>query len=137
MASLSCNTAIAKLIELNNVLTGLEETPREVASGLVKMLAPLAPHVAEELWRLLGGTSTIVFEPFPTAEARYLVDSLVEVPVLIQKKVVTRIEVPPGTSAADLEKAALASSKVQEKLAGRKVLRVIAVPDRTVNLVVG
>jgi leucyl-tRNA synthetase len=137
MESLGFNTAIAKLIELNNALMGLERLPREVAEALTRMIAPLAPHAAEELWSKLGNRSSIAYEPFPEADPALLVDETVEVPVMISKKVVAKVLVAPGTDPGGLEKAALADAKVLEKIAGRKVVKVIAVPDRMVNIVLG
>jgi len=137
MSSLGFNTAIARLIELLNGLGGRESVPREVAGALIKMVAPLAPHIAEELWsRLEPGAGTVAYEPFPEPDPAYLTQESIEIPVMIQKKVRAKLNVPPGTSAGDLEKAALEHPKVKEHLSGKKVLKVIAVPDRTVNIVV-
>jgi leucyl-tRNA synthetase len=137
MESLGFNTAIAKLIELNNELTSRRGLPRETAESLVKMLAPLAPHVAEELWSRLGHRETIAYEPFPEARADLLVERQIEVPVSINGKVRARIHVAPGSSKELLETSALSSPKVQEQLGGKKVVKVIAVPDRMVNIVIG
>jgi leucyl-tRNA synthetase len=138
MASLGFNTAIAKLIELNNRLTRLDLVPREVAEALVLMVAPLAPHIGEELWSMLRGPSaaTVAYESFPSADPAWLVEETVEVPVMIRGKVRAKINVSPSADAKALEKAALEDPRVQEHLAGLEVKKVIAIPARMVNIVV-
>ena len=135
MQDLGFNTAIAKLIELNNLLTKLDAVPREVAEPMVCLLAPLAPHIAEELWQRLGHEETIAYVHYPEADPQLLVEDEVEVPVQILGKVKARIRVAPGTKPAELEAAALADPKVQELLEGKTVRKIIAVPDRMVNIV--
>lgn len=138
METLGFNTAIARLIELNNELTGLDAVPREVADPLIRMLAPLAPHVAEELWsRLTGGAEgTIAYERFPEADPALLVEKEVEVPVMIRGAVRARILVPLSSSAEEMERAALAQPRVQEYLKGKTIRRVVCVPDKIVNIVI-
>jgi len=136
METLGFNTAIARLQELNNTLTALDRVPRSVTEVLIRMLAPLAPHIAEELWSKLGHETSIAYEPFPEADPKFLVEDRVEIPVMIGGKVRAKIQVAPGTSPAGLEETALAHPKVGEFLAGKNVVKVIAVPDRMVNIVV-
>ena len=93
MDALRFNTAIAKLIELNNAVTKLDATPREVAEPMVLMLAPLVPHIAEELWRRLGHDDTITYVDFPVADPALLVDDTIEVPVQVNGKVRGHIDV--------------------------------------------
>jgi leucyl-tRNA synthetase len=132
------NTAIAKLIELNNHLTqvGGGGTSREVAEPLVQMLAPLVPHVAEELWARLGHGATITYEPFPEAEEAYLVEDTVEYPVQVNGKVRSRVVVPADAGADAVQAAALADDKVVALLTGGSPKKVIVVPGRMVNIVV-
>jgi leucyl-tRNA synthetase len=140
MPKLRFNVAIAKLTELNNHLTARYPSggaPRSVIEPLVLMLAPLAPHVSEELWSRLGHEGSLAHGPFPEAEAALLVDETVEVPVQVNGKVRARVVVPTGTDAAGLEAAARADAKVGDLLAGKTVRKVIAVPGRMVNFVVG
>jgi leucyl-tRNA synthetase len=140
MEGLRFNTAVAKLIELNNALTkhvaAGNETPAEVADAMVRMLAPLAPHVAEELWHLLGNTQSVVWQPFPTAEQDLLVDDEVELPVQVNGKVRGRIRVASGASDAEIGAAALADPAVHAALADRPVRKQIVVPGKMVSLVV-
>ncbi|HET6693977.1 MAG TPA: leucine--tRNA ligase [Pedococcus sp.] len=111
-AGLSFNTAIARLIELNNALTKLDMVPREAAEKIVLMVAPLAPHIAEELWARLGHTETITYEPFPTAEVALLVEDTVTCVVQIKGKVRDRIEVPADITEDALRERVLALPKV-------------------------
>ena len=85
--SLRFNTAVAKLIELNNALTKLPAVPREVVEPLVVMLAPVAPHIAEELWARLGHEGGITYVPFPVADPAYLVDDTVTCVIQVKGKV--------------------------------------------------
>ncbi len=135
--NLRFNTAIAKIIEFNNFLTPQKHVSREVAEVLVQLIAPVAPHIAEELWRRLGHEETIVFVPFPQAEAEYLVADLVTCVVQIQGKVRERIEVVPDISADELLAKVLANARVQEALAGREVRKVIVRAPNLVSLVAG
>jgi leucyl-tRNA synthetase len=136
MDALRMNTAIAKLIELNNHVTKLQETPREVAEAMVLMAAPLVPHVAEELWHRLGHTDTITYEPFPVADPAQLVDDTIEYPVQVNGKVRARIVVAAGADRDAVEAAVLADDKVLAVINGATPTKVIVVPGRLVNLVI-
>jgi leucyl-tRNA synthetase len=140
MTGLRFNTAVAKLIELTNALPRVVEarggTPVEVAEALVLMLAPLAPHVAEELWSRLGHEASVVWTAFPEVDPAQLVQDEVEVPVQVSGKVRGRIRIPSGADEATARAAALADEKVQAAVGGREVRRVVVVPDRLVNVVV-
>jgi leucyl-tRNA synthetase len=136
MEAMRFNTAIARMIVLNNHLTGLDSPSRSVVERLVKLLAPIAPHIAEELWSRLGHAGSLAREPYPEADPAYLVEETVTAVVQIQGKVRARLEVPPSVSAADLEALALADAAVVAALDSRPVRRVIARPPNLVNLVV-
>ncbi|HSH23020.1 MAG TPA: class I tRNA ligase family protein [Acidimicrobiales bacterium] len=140
MENLRFNTAVAKLTELNNALTKAVGSdggaPVEVVEPLVTMLAPLAPHVAEELWGRLGHATSLVWAPFPVADPALLVDDQVELPVQVAGKVRARVLVPAGADPAEIETAVLGDPGVQAALAGRAVRRSVVVPGRLVNLVV-
>ncbi len=136
MDGLRFNTAIAKITELNNELTKQGgATPREVAEPLVLMLAPLVPHVGEELWRRLGHDDTVVYHPFPEADASLLVDDTVEIPVQVKGKVRARVTVPADADDAAMEAAALAEPTIAALLSGAEPRKVIVVPGRLVNIV--
>ena len=113
-AGLGFNTAIARLTELNNALTKLPGgVPRAAAEQIVLMVAPLAPHIAEELWARLGHTESLVHEAFPVADPALLVEDTVTCVVQVRGKVRDRFEVPADISEDDLRELALASEKVQ------------------------
>ena len=134
-ASLRNNTAAAKLIEYTNHLTKAGVTARAAIEPLVLMLAPLAPHLAEELWRRLGHAESLARGPFPVADPRYLVTDTVEYPVQVNGKVRGHISVAADADSAALESAALADEKVRAFLDGAAPKKVIVVPGRLVNLV--
>jgi leucyl-tRNA synthetase len=136
LEGLRFNTAIAKLIELNNALTKLGGCPREIGEHLVLMIAPFAPHLAEEMWRKLGHDHTVTYQSFPVADPAKLVQDTIELPVQINGKVRSRITVAADADAATVEAAALADDKVQASLAGASPKKVVVVPGRTVSLVV-
>lgn len=129
------NTAIARLIVLNNHLTGLDEVPREAAEALVLMTAPVAPHIAEELWAKLGHTDSLVHHPWPSFDEQYLVEDLVTCVVQVQGKVRAKFEVSPSISEQDLEARALADEAVIKHLAGRGVRKVIVRAPNLVSVV--
>jgi leucyl-tRNA synthetase len=143
---LSFNTAIAKLIELTNALSkayGDKPTPVEAARALVLMMAPLTPHIAEELWSRLRGAGlveegsswSVTRQPFPTADAALLVEESVELPVQVAGKIKARITVAASADEAFVRETALADERVQAALAGKTVQKVIVVPGRMVNIV--
>ncbi len=139
MDDLRVNTPIARITELTNHLTSAYPggAPRALAEPLVLMVAPFAPHLAEELWSRLGHPQSLVREPFPVADQQYLVSDTVEVPVQVNGKVRTVITVPTGADGPALEAAARADAKVVAQLDGKAIRKVIVVPGRLVNFVVG
>ncbi len=136
-ANLRFNTAVAKLIELTNGLTKLSGTPREAVEALVIMTAPVAPHIAEELWSRLGHERTLTYESFPVADPALLVEDTVTCVVQVQGKVRDRLQVPADISDADLQAAALASERVCASLDGKTVRKVIVRAPGLVNIVAG
>ncbi len=137
MEGLRFNTAIAKITELNNELTRRPgPAPRETADAMVRMLAPLAPHFAEELWHRLGGQGSVTRAAFPAAEEAWLVDDTVEVPVQVNGKVRGRVMIPADAGEAEAVAAALVEPNVAAHLGGRDPHRRIYVPGRMITLVV-
>lgn len=136
-AALRNNTATAKLIEYTNHLTKKhrQHAPRAAVEPLVLMLAPLAPHVAEELWLRLGHDTPLAHGPFPKADPAYLVQDTIEYPVQVNGKVRTRIVVDAAADGSTVEAVALSDEKVQAFLAGATPRKVIVVPGRLVNIV--
>ncbi|MGI8667180.1 MAG: leucine--tRNA ligase [Jatrophihabitans sp.] len=137
--SLRFNTSIARITELNNAVTQLYPqggAPRQVAEAMVLMLAPLAPHVAEELWARLGHPESLAWREFPAADPALLIDDTIEVPVQVNGKVRAVITVAATADPAALQAAARADDRLLAALGDRPVKRVIAVPGRLVNFVV-
>jgi leucyl-tRNA synthetase len=108
-----------------------------VAEPLVLLLAPLAPHIAEEMWARLGHERSLAWHPFPAVDERWLVEDTVQVAVQVNGKVRAQVTVPADADAATLESAARADEKVSGYLDGATVRRVVAVPGRLVNFVLG
>ncbi|MBL8765037.1 MAG: leucine--tRNA ligase [Phycisphaerae bacterium] len=145
METLGFNTAVAKLIEFNNELTkrcGPDSgapVPREAAEALVLMIAPLAPHLAEELWSRVAGASrgSVVRAPYPVCDESLARETSVEVPVQILGRLRGKVSVPADADARALEAAALADEKIAALIAGKPVKKVIVVPGKMVNIVTG
>jgi leucyl-tRNA synthetase len=133
---LSFNTAISRMMEFSNFMSSQEARPKSVLSQFVQLLSPFAPHIAEELWNVLGHPNTLAFEPWPTYDPALLVEDSVEVPVQFNGKLRSKIVVPANSDAAALEAAARADEQVQKNLEGKTVVKVVAVPGRMVNFVV-
>jgi leucyl-tRNA synthetase len=138
-STLRFNIAIARITELTNHLTQVygatSPVPRSVVEPLVLMVAPLAPHIAEELWSRLGHSDSLAWAPFPVADERWLVEDTVQVAVQVNGKVRSQVSVPADADAAALEAAARADEKIAGYLDGATVRRVVAVPGRLVNFV--
>ncbi|WP_315772420.1 leucine--tRNA ligase [Rhodococcoides kroppenstedtii] len=136
-AALRDNTAGAKLIELTNHLTKEYPAgaPRSAVEPLVLMLAPMAPHIAEELWTLLGHSGSLAHGPFPVADETWLVDDTVDYPIQVNGKVRSRISVAADASREAVQSAALADEKIVALLNGGEPKKVIVVPGRMVNVV--
>ncbi len=137
MEGLRFNTAIARITELNNEITKSSiETPREVAEVLAQLIAPLVPHIAEELWEMLGNDTSIVYSPFPVADPAYLVTESIEIPIQINGKLKSRISVPTDCSSSDLRDAALADEKISSIISNSEIKKEIIVEGRLVNFVI-
>ncbi|WP_282688772.1 MULTISPECIES: leucine--tRNA ligase [unclassified Streptomyces] len=136
MAGMRFNTAIAKVTELNNHLTKAGgPLSRSVAERLVLLIAPLAPHIAEELWRRLGHTDSVVHQDFPVADPVYVVDETVTCVVQIKGKVRARLEISPSITDEELEALALADDAVVAALGGAGIRKVIVRAPKLVNIV--
>jgi leucyl-tRNA synthetase len=131
------NTAIAAMMEFTNHLTPLSVRPRSVLEPFVLLLAPFAPHLAEELWHALGHGKTLAYEPWPKFDAALTKADEIEVPVQINGKVRLRLNVPAEIDKAELEKTALSDERVRALIEGKQVRKVIVVPGKMVNIVVG
>jgi len=139
LAGLRTNTAVSKLIELTNHVTSAygsaAGTPREVVEPMVLMVAPFAPHLAEELWAKLGHEESLTYHPFPVADPALLAAAEVEYPVQVNGKVRARITVPADADQSAVGAAALAEPKVAAMLGGAAPRKLIVVPGRIVTIV--
>jgi leucyl-tRNA synthetase len=136
IAALAFNTAISRMMEFTNYFTTASERPRAVLEKFVLLLAPFAPHVAEELWQALGHTATLAHEPWPKFDPELAKEDAIEVPIQINGKLRSKITVPVDSDQAKLEAAARADERVAELLAGKSIVKTIIVPGRLVNFVV-
>jgi leucyl-tRNA synthetase len=132
---LEFNTAIAQMMIFLNGVSGLHSLPRKLWTPFVLLLAPYAPHLAEELWEKLGHPPSISRVPWPEWIEALTAEELVEVVFQVNGKIRARENMPPGTADADLKEKALANVKIREILAGREIRKVIVVPDKLVNIV--
>lgn len=136
--NLRLNTVVAKLIEYVNYLTKAypKGAPRAAVEPLAQLVSPVAPHIAEELWKRFGHDETIAYEAFPEFDEKYLVDDEIEVPVQINGKVKARVMVPADADQATVVGVAKSDERIAELTAGKNVVKEIYVPGRMVNLVV-
>jgi leucyl-tRNA synthetase len=134
--ALRFNTAISKLMEFVNVFTGQEVRPKRAMETFTLLLAPLAPHLGEELWQILGHTDTLAYESWPTFDPALLKDAEVEIPVQVNGKLRSRIVVPADADAQATEAAARADERIAAMLEGKAVKTVVVRPGKLVNFVV-
>jgi leucyl-tRNA synthetase len=135
--SMRFNTAISALIELTNAAYKWPSMPRSVAEPFVLLLAPLAPHLAEELWQRLGHNESLAYHAWPVADAALLKADVLEIPVQVNGKVRGKISVPAEAQESEVIEIAKADQNVGKHLAGQSVKRAIYVRGRIVNFVVG
>jgi leucyl-tRNA synthetase len=135
--NLRFNTALARLMEFVNFFTGQLTRPRACLEPFVLLLSPLAPHIAEELWAALGHDRTLAYEPWPAFDPRFTREDSKELPVQINGKVRSRIVVAADATPDQIEAAARGDAKIQDLLEGKTIKKVIVVPGKLVNIVVG
>lgn len=129
------NTAISQLMVFVNEANKQEALPISYIEGFLQLLAPIAPHMAEELWNRTGHEESISYVPWPTYDEKELVEDELEIVLQVNGKVRGKAVIARGTSREDLEKIALANEHIQENIAGKTIRKVIAVPDKLVNIV--
>jgi leucyl-tRNA synthetase len=137
MEAMRPNTAISKLIVLNNHLTSLPSVPRSVVEPLILMLAPVAPHISEELWAKLGHEDSLAHADWPRYDEQYLGQDTVTAVVQVKGKIRGKLEVSPDIDPKELETLALALPAVQERLGGKPPRKVIVKAPRIVSVVPG
>ena len=132
---LGFNTAISQLMVFVNDCYKAEYIPRKYALGFIQLLAPFAPHLAEEMWEIYGNTESISYVPWPTFDESKLVSDTVEIVVQLMGKVKAKLDVKKDLTPAELEQIVLANEEVKELIEGKQVMKVIVVPGRLVNIV--
>ena len=132
----SFNTSVAAFMIAVNELTSLKSTNREAMEVITRLIAPFAPHIAEEFWHRLGHTGTVADAAWPVYDPKALVEDTVKYPVSFNGKTRFMIEVPAGTSKEEVEKAALGDTNAEKWLAGKTPKKVIVVPGKIVNVVI-
>ena len=133
--ALRFNTAVSRLMEFVNAFTGAEVRPKAAMETFTLLLAPMAPHAAEELWEVLGHEGTLAYQPWPTFDTALLKDDEVEIPVQILGKLRSKILVPADADADAIEALARADEKIAAQLAGKTVRKVVVVPGKLINFV--
>lgn len=133
--TLGFNTSISRLMEFMNEVTNWNVRPVSIMKPFVLLLSPLAPHLAEELWQLLGGTASLAYEPWPVFDPKLVEDSVIDVPVQINGKLRAKITVAAKSDQATIEAAARRDETVIAQLEGKTVVKVVYVPGRLLNFV--
>lgn len=135
--SLRFNTAISQLMIFVNEFTKVLEKPGQAMESFAILLSPFAPHIAEEIWSRTGHEGTIADVPWPAFDASKIVEDSVEVVLQVNSKIRAKIQVPIDTAAGELERMAMGAEGVRRAIEGKTVRKVIAVPNKLVNLIVG
>ena len=130
------NTAISRLMEFTNAFTGHDVRPKSAMETFTLLLAPMAPHLAEELWELLGHEETLAYDPWPTFDPELLKDDETVIPVQVNGKLRGRVVVPSDADRGDIEAAAWADERIKALLDGKTLRKIIVIPGKLVNFVV-
>ena len=130
------NTAISQMMIFVNAATKEDILPKEYAEGFVKLLSPVAPHIAEELWNRLGHNDTITYEAWPTYDEAKLVEDTVEIPVQVNGKVRATIQIAVDASEEEVKNIVHENANVQTQLEGKTVVKEIYVKNKIYNIVV-
>jgi len=134
--SMGFNTAISRMMEFVNEFLALDVRPRSAMEPLVLLLSPFAPHLAEELWQVLGHSQTLAYERWPTHDEKYLIEAEVEIPVQINGKLRGKVTVPAGSAQPVIEAAAKSDETIASQLEGKTIVKTVVVPGKMVNFVV-
>ncbi|MEK6269033.1 MAG: leucine--tRNA ligase [Planococcus sp. (in: firmicutes)] len=131
------NTAISQMMVFINEGYKVDSIPKEYVEGFVKLLSPIAPHVAEELWEKLGHEGSVTYENWPQYDESKMIDDVIQVVVQVNGKVKTKLAIAKDSTKEELEAAALADDNVQKVTNGKQIRKVIVIPGKLVNIVVG
>ena len=130
------NTAISQMMIFVNSATKEDIVPKEYAEGFIKLLSPVAPHIAEEIWNKLGHDDTITYEAWPTYDEAKLVEATIEIPVQINGKVRATIAIPVDATEGEIKEIAHSNSNIQTQLEGKTIVKEIYVKNKIYNIVV-
>ncbi|RMG41542.1 MAG: leucine--tRNA ligase [Planctomycetota bacterium] len=133
---LSFNTAISRMMEFVNAIGSRPRRPRAILEPFVLLLSPFAPHIAEELWEVLGHSQTLAYEPWPEYQEELIAESEIELPIQVNGKVRGRVRVPADADQNTILQRARAEPSVARHLEGKQVVKQIVVPGRLINFVV-
>ena len=122
-------------MEFVNYFTGQAVRPHSCMESFVLMLSPMAPHISEELWQVLGHSESIAHAPWPVLDPQYILESSVEIPVQINGKVRGRITIAADAAQSEIEHAALSDTNVKKHLEGHSVRKIIVIPKKMINIV--
>src|SRR6266516_198422 len=136
LEALRFNTGISRLMEFVNFFTSQAARPRSCMETFVLLLAPFAPHIAEEMWQALGHAESLAHAPWPVSDARFTLEEAIEIPIQVNGKVRSRLVASITAGSDDLERMALEDPKIQRYLDGHAVQKVIVVPKKLINIVV-
>ena len=136
METMSFNTAIARLMEFVNFFTKQETRPRAALCDFVLLLSPMAPHLAEELWQLLGNSESLAYKSWPKFDEALTKSKQIEIPLQVNGKLRAKLTVPADVSKDELEKLAMQDERIQELTSGKNIVKTIVVPGRLFNVVV-
>lgn len=134
--NLSFNTAIARMMEFVNHFTKESIRPKSSMESLTLLLAPFAPHLAEELWRVMGHPQSLAYAPWPKADPEKMKIASVEVPVQVNGKVRAKVVMPVGLDNQQTQELAMANDRVAELIVGKELVKVVIVPGKMVNFVI-
>lgn len=133
---LSFNTAISRMMEFVNVFSGEKPRPQAALEQFVQLLNPFAPHIAEELWQVLGRTDSLSYADWPSFDEAKIAESEIEIPVQINGKLRAKVRIPADADAETMQQLAQAHETVATQLAGKQIVKSIAIPGKLVNFVI-
>ena len=133
---LAFNTAISRMMEFTNFMSGQETRSKSVLESFAILLSPFAPHVSEELWQKLGHEKLLCHEPWPSWDAKHLVETTIEYPVQVNGKLRATFTIAADASDEAVKEAALSNERVKAAIEGKTVVKIILIPKKLVNLVV-
>jgi leucyl-tRNA synthetase len=135
--NLSFNTAISQMMIFVNEFTKAEIKPKQAMERFILCLSPFAPHIAEELWWILGNSESVVLQQYPSFDESKIVKSTVEFVIQVSSKIRGKIEVPVDSTQAEVEKIAKTEENVMKFMASKEIKKIIFVKNKLINFIVG